>query len=163
MPSTYTPIATQTLGSAAASVTFSSIPSTYTDLICLINGSTVTTSAYIYAQYNNDTSTNYSWTSLIGDGSGVASQRGSTTSVIRLSSNANGSTANWIMNVMNYSNATTYKTSVSRFGFGGSPGGAETFVGLWRSTSAVNRIDFASSSGNIAAGSTFTLYGVKSA
>jgi len=37
MPSTYTPIATNTLASVSTGVTFSSIPSTYTDLVLVIN------------------------------------------------------------------------------------------------------------------------------
>jgi hypothetical protein len=39
MAATYTPIASITLGATATSVTFSSIPSTYTDLILVMNGS----------------------------------------------------------------------------------------------------------------------------
>ena len=58
--STYTPIATTTLGSAASSVTFSSISGSYTDLILITNPSSATTDQSIYVQFNADTGTNYS-------------------------------------------------------------------------------------------------------
>jgi hypothetical protein len=67
---TYTPIATTTLGTAAASVTFSSISGSYTDLVLIIAG--VQSVADVpYIQFNSDTATNYSRTQLSGDGSSV--------------------------------------------------------------------------------------------
>ena len=59
---TYEPIATQTLASAAATITFSSIAATYTDLRLIfakpIGGSS------LLLRFNSDTATNYSWTYL---------------------------------------------------------------------------------------------------
>ena len=163
MPATYDPIATQTLGSAAASITFSSIPATYTDLFFVVNGNNVTAASYLFLRFNNDTGSNYSYTNMIGDGSATASQRQSSISLIRLNANQSGSTSIWKINVMNYSNTTTNKTMLSRFDFGGTSGGVEAFVGLWRSTSAINRVDFIPNTGNLAAGMTITLYGIKAA
>ena len=67
---TYTPIATQTLGSSAASVTFSSIPGTYTDLmlISFAQGQASGGDNRLVLQFNGDTATNYSSTYLIGNG-----------------------------------------------------------------------------------------------
>jgi hypothetical protein len=77
---TYEAIATQTLGSAAASVTFSSIPSTYTDLVLVCNFETSSNAiAGVYIQFNGDTSTNYSSTNLIGNGSTAESSRQNST------------------------------------------------------------------------------------
>jgi len=55
--STYTPIATQTLSSAVTSVTFSSIPQTYTDLILVMNVTNSSATVYKALQFNTDTST----------------------------------------------------------------------------------------------------------
>ena len=64
MPNTYEPIATNTLGSAASSVTFSSIPSTYTDLIVVMNYANSTGLADVFFRFNGDTGSNYSDTIL---------------------------------------------------------------------------------------------------
>jgi hypothetical protein len=61
---TYTPLATNTLGSATSSVTFNSL-SGYTDLV-LVFKTKLTTSAAIKVQYNADTGNNYSYTRLYG-------------------------------------------------------------------------------------------------
>jgi hypothetical protein len=167
MPSTYTPIATTTLGSAASSVTFSSIPSTYTDLILICNvKSTTTTNAYLRVRYNGDTANNYSITVLSGNGSAASSARGSNTSVAYLNYNfAMPTTMETaiISNIQNYSNTTTYKTAINRSNAASQ--GVEAMVTMWRSTSAINSIVISTDNGGaiLDTGSTFTLYGVKSA
>jgi hypothetical protein len=77
--STYVPIATQTLGSATASVTFSSIPATYTDLVLIVAAQNVTASGVnnMALVLNSDGGTNYSMTRLSGNGSTVSSDRAS--------------------------------------------------------------------------------------
>ena len=71
---TYEPIATTTLGSAANAITFSSIPSTYTDLR-LVGTFLAPDADYsdINVQFNNDTGANYSYTLLLGYGTGTSS------------------------------------------------------------------------------------------
>ena len=61
MAATYTPIASITLGAATSSVTFSSIPQTYTDLIVIFNGRT-DGDENTNLQFNSDTTNNYSVT-----------------------------------------------------------------------------------------------------
>jgi hypothetical protein len=56
---TYVAIAEQTLGTAAASVTFSSIPGTYTDLVLVLSVQDASGNTFAL-QFNGDTSTNYS-------------------------------------------------------------------------------------------------------
>jgi len=56
--STYTPIASQTLGSAASSVTFSSIPQGYTDLVLVINSVAASSTNNMDMSFNSDTSAN---------------------------------------------------------------------------------------------------------
>ena len=60
---------------------------------------------------------------------------------------------------MDYSNTTTYKSTVVRGNNSGYIMGAST--SLWRSTTAINSILFFSNGGNFAAGSTFKLYGIQ--
>jgi hypothetical protein len=163
--STYTPIATQTLGSAAASVTFSSIPATYTDLVLVYNGKFASANGQIALQFNGDTATNYSNTELYGNGTAAGSSRESSVSSMRLGYTATANIENMnVMQIMNYSNATTNKTILTRQNTAGSASGAAAHVGLWRSTSAINSIVVLCYSGiNFVSGSTFTLYGIKAA
>ena len=156
---TYEPIATNTLSSSAASVTFSSIPGTYTDLVLIFNGTGSTGGNFTF-QFNGDTSTNYSATILYGDGSSAGSVRVSSQSSMNIGGVSTGFTTD-IINIMNYSNATTYKTALGRYARPADEVGAK--VGLWRSTSAITSIVVGVSGGNFATGSTFTLYGIAAA
>ncbi len=165
---TYEAIATQTLGSAAASVTFSSIPSTYTDLVLVINafGATGGTTDYgLSFQLNGDTTTNYSRTTLLGDGTSATSGRGSNLDrgAIQLQGYYT-TTEPVIANVyfMNYANTTTFKTVIARSSLASAA--VETDVSLWRKTpEAVNSIKILIFAGTIKIGSTFSLYGIKAA
>jgi hypothetical protein len=162
---TYTQIASTTLGSAASSVTFSSIPSTYTDLVLVMNYFS-TASEWPMIQFNSDTATNYSFTEMYGNGTSANSARQSSVSGIWVGYGAYspaGSTnpGTIIINIQNYANATTYKTTLSR---SNSTNGVEATVGLWRSTSAINTIVLKHQTATTyIAGSTFTLYGISAA
>ena len=163
MPSTYTPIATTTLGSATNSVTFSSIPSTYTDLVLITNTQRDTSGSGpvgFSAQFNSDTGSSYSQTAVVGDGSSAYSGRDSNITAALIALAPDSQWGNSIVNVMNYANTTTYKTVLTRINTITNYTGA--FVALWRNTAAINTITI-SGTVNIKAGSTFTLYGVKSA
>jgi hypothetical protein len=165
MPSTYTPIATTTLGTAAASYTFSSIPSTYTDLVLIVNGSAASTAFDAYIRFNSDSGTNYSITTLSGTGTAAQSARESNATYIRIDKQAawrSGNRTQNRVNVMNYANTTTNKTVLTR---ADSPADAtEAIVGLWRNTAAITSILVGTDGGvNFAVGTTFTLYGIKAA
>lgn len=164
MTATYDCIATTTLGSAQNSVTFSSIPSTYTDLVLIVTAQRTGSPANTLIQVNSDTGSNYSYTFIYGDGSGAGSGRGTSQGQMQLDSRGFPPTSgfnNYIINFMNYANTTTYKTVLSRDNE--ASGGAETFVNLWRSTSAINTIKVYIGSGDYNTGSTFNLYGILSA
>ncbi len=62
MPATYEPLATTTLGSAASSVTFSSISGSYTDLVVVFSGTAGGGNSNLILTFNSDTGSNYSWT-----------------------------------------------------------------------------------------------------
>jgi hypothetical protein len=164
MPTTYEPIATQTLGSAAASVTFSSIPATYTDLVLICNG-TAASNTGLTLRFNGDTTSNYSMTVLEGSGSAAVSERQTSVTQARFVWNSvwNSTTPGVvILNIMNYANTTTFKTVLWRSST--SSNYVEAGVNLWRKTpEAINTFIIEKTSANIAAGSTFTLYGIKSA
>ena len=165
---TYEAIATNTLTSTATSVTFSSIPSIYTDLILVVNGALTSGAQDIWLQVNGDTSTNYSRTNLYGTGTVAGSTQlsnqtkyGQDDSAALDAQLSNYST---IVHFMNYSNTTTYKTYIKRANNGASGRGVDASVGLWRSTAAMNSILIYNSGGtNYAVGSTFSLYGIKAA
>ena len=170
MPITYEPIATTTLGTAAASVTFSTISGAYTDLVLIGNGYNSTgDGSSPRLDFNSDTGNNYSITQLGGNGSSASSTRLSNRANIPVAWLTGWDTTStepglFICHIMNYSNTTTYKTALSR---GNQPAGSfpgtEAIVGLWRSTSAITSIAVTIAGNNIASGSTFTLYGIKSA
>jgi hypothetical protein len=166
--STYTPIATTTLGSNTASYTFSSISGSYTDLVLVCQVQQVTDGEDFAVQVNGDTAANYSRTYLCGDGSTAHSGRSSSASNIILDHHATPPTASSftvnILNFENYSNATTYKTVLARSNSLSTYGGAVAVVGLWRNTAAITSITvFCTNSSNMKTGSTFTLYGIASA
>ena len=98
---TYKPIATTTLGSAAASYTFSSIPSTYTDIVLIFGGS-MSNFGNLRIQFNSDTGNNYSFTRLLGDGSGAQSDRGSTQPAISIAILDANVIGNSVTNIQNY-------------------------------------------------------------
>jgi hypothetical protein len=161
--STYTPIATYTAPSSQSSVTFSSISGSYTDLIMVVRG-TASTYDNHYIRVGNgslDTGTNYSATTVYGDGSSAGSERLSNWSDGSYVTTGGGPAMTTIINFMNYSNTTTYKSFLTR---GNNMGRWVTATaGLWRSTSAINTIQYRPAGGTIDTGTTFTLYGIASA
>lgn len=164
LPSTMTPIATQTLNATAASVTFSSIPQGYTDLVLIMSIQNGTGTNYnTFGRFNGDTGTNYSDTYIYGTGAVVGSSRESNYSNgIRFGwSNSSNFSPNFA-HIMNYSNTTSYKTTLNRTNDTASI--VYCGVGLWRNTAAITSITLSNeASANFASGCTFTLYGVKAA
>ena len=168
MATTYEPIATTTVsGTSTTSYTFSSISSSYTDLVLIIGTAGASGDVQPALRFNGDASTNYSITNLSGSGSTTQSSRASNATNIQMGYNdyLTTGTNNYvgIANIMNYSNSTTYKTIIDRGNNAGVGVGAT--VGLWRSTAAITSVTILMSSGAsyFIAGSTFTLYGIKAA
>ena len=166
MPATYNTIATTTLTGSTATVTFSSIPSTYTDLIIVANVIQAAGNNSIRYRFNNDSGANYSTTYLLGNGSTATSGRDtSMSSAYEITTGSTTLETLYIIQVMNYSNTTTNKTSISR----GNRASAEvsSTVSLWQSTAAIDRIDIAMGgsfpTNNMAANTTISIYGIKAA
>ena len=152
------PLASVTLSSAVSGLTFGSISQSYTDLILIVNANAASGSTgSIGLQYNGDAGSNYSYTRLLGDGSSASSARGSSTSTTYIGDTGTDK-AVFVVSINSYSNTTTYKTHISR---SSSQYYVSSYVGLWRSTSAITSLTVSPPSGaNWASGSTFNLYGI---
>jgi hypothetical protein len=171
MALTYTAIQTVNVTSAASLVTFSSIPGTYTDLILEGSWFRVTSNGNnLGMRLNNDTTSNYSNTYIEADGSTGSSGRNSNQTAARIAAIGGGFTLSATESLPitiqfnSYSNATTYKTALTRYGQASTVAGAS--VASYRNTAAINTIELSAYSpgtGQFGAGSVFTLYGIKAA
>lgn len=165
MPDTSTEVAlaTTTLGSASNTITFSSIPQTYTDLRLVFTG-TSANGTTLTIRFNSDSATNYSWTRLVG--TGAAAQSGRTTSateiypVLALSSTPQF----YAVDVFSYAGSTNKTLLMQDASDLNGSGRVASYVGLWRSTSAITSINitglYGTAPNNFDAGTTATLYGI---
>jgi hypothetical protein len=159
--STYVAIATTTLTSNQSDITFSSVSAIYTDLVLIVNGF-LTVDDNVFLQFNGDTGSNYSMTSLRGDGTSATSATNSGVTSIYLGGILTTATGNTICSIQNYSNSTTYKTVLARTN-GVTSGATQARAGLWRSTSAITSVKVGTLSGNFVSGAVFTIYGIAAA
>ena len=160
MPSTYEPIASTTLASPTLSVTLSSIPATYTDLVLVVSMYEPTNWGSGVLVINSDTGTNYSSTRLGGDGSTAFSARQSNVSNIYPGQISNGTI--FIFNIQNYANTNVNKTIISRGN--GTGQNLMTSASIWRNTAAINSLKFSNGGGsNLPTGTMVTVYGIKAA
>jgi len=165
---TYNCIATQTLGSDTAIVTFSPISQTFTDLVFVVSAAVSSASYDISAIRVNSVTTNYSKTYLEGSGSAATSGRATAEISLRAGflpgTNYASKFSSDTYHFMNYSNSTTYKTVLARCNFVDSPANfnVQAQVSLIPTTSAITQITLQTANGaNLKSGSTFTLYGIK--
>jgi hypothetical protein len=170
MPKTYEPIATQTLGSDTATVTFSTIPQTYTDLVvaCHLSGSRATFGGDFLTRFNGDTGANYSRHYLFGDGAslgsgGVANETRILTDGCTGASATSGIFGVGIVDVIDYADVNKYKTLRGLTAYDRNGGGLIVVnSGSWRSTVAINTITVTSYyASNFVQYSSFALYGIK--
>lgn len=162
MPATYEPIATQTLGSTAASITFSSIPSTYTDLKIILVG-TASSALLTNLKFNNDTGSNYSRTQLDGDGSAASSTVNTNNGFISMGLIGSTYPAFQSIDIFSYGGS-TYKTVLGSFSNDSNgSGNARNIVGIWLNTAAITTVTLGLGSGTYSVGTTATLYGIKAA
>lgn len=155
MTVTYDRIATTTASGGSTSITFSSIPATYTDLVLVMGGSN-SANTDLRMRFNGDTGSNYSATVFFGDGSAANSFRESNQTSLY---GAFGPNSNNIINIFNYTNGNTFKSALTRsnmpstYLFG--------IIQLWRSTTAINSVTLYVTSGSYNSDVVFTLYGIK--
>jgi len=171
---TYTLISSNVLASSAASVTFSAIPATYTDLVLRLslrtNNSGLNDSLSMII--NSDTATNYSFRWLRGNGAAASSS--SATSASAFSSNAGGvngdtSTANTFGSIELYIPSYTVSQNKPFSLMGVGENNATTaymnpIAALWSNTSTITQLNFTPVSGtSFLSGSSFYLYGISNA
>ena len=159
---TYVALKKTTLTSSAASVTLDLTGITgYTDLVLVVD-MTQGSAGGVGIQVNNDTGTNYSYTQLYGTGTSALSNRGTNADYIStLFTDSTTARSTGIIQFMNYSNTTTYKTVIGR---GTSNFYTTAQVNLWRNTAAITSFKIYLPGGTtLSAGSTFSLYGIASA
>ena len=165
----YSSIATQTVGSGgASSITFSSIPSTYTHLQIRIAAQT-NRGTYgiddLKIFINSDTGNNYSFHDLWGDGgtAGAASatSAGRIETYRTLGTTAGGSFGVSILDILDYANTNKYKTVKTLTGIDSNGSGlVGMWSSVWMSTAAITSILL--NPNNFATGSTVQLYGIQS-
>ncbi len=166
MAITYDPISTTTLGSAGT-VTFTSLPTTYTDLKIIISGGESGGSAAFSYRFNGDSGNFYSWTALYANASAM---NGSSTNLFTAGQlyGAAGTATQGLteFTIFDYTNSAINKYSVAKHvnvSSGIYNGG--TIMGKWTNTAAITSIQIggANSVGNLTAGTTVSLYGIKRA
>jgi hypothetical protein len=162
------PIASVTVGAGGTTtVTFSSIPQTFTHLQIRGILFSATAGANFAAQFNGDTGANYKGHYLYGSGSAATSGVSSNTSGISVGyvSTANASYGDaFIFDILDYTNTNKYKTCRDLDGRDANGAGhIELFSGVWLNTAAITSITIASTGAPTAAQySTFQLYGIQS-
>jgi hypothetical protein len=159
---TYTPLATVTLGSAATSVTFGSIPATYRDLILVYSPFYSTSgNAAVTMRFNSDAGSNYSTVRMYGNGSTTTSD----TNPAPAGTNGidagffNDTISSAIQQIMDYSATDKHKTVLGRHTLTGT-GFVLAQAARWASTSAITSISLTSDGKSFAIGNVFSLYGV---
>jgi hypothetical protein len=172
----YESIATVTVGAGGSStVTFSSIVGTYSHLqlrhSCITNRGTYAIED-LKINFNSDTSANYSYHNLRGNGSAAAAGGGSSASYIYLDVASGTSVSNFfgvgITDILDYANSNKYKTTRSLTGIdtngtvAGEGGRVALQSGSWRNTAAITSIVIAPLNGTqFNQYSSFALYGIK--
>jgi hypothetical protein len=167
MPITYEPIATQTLGSASIGIEFTSIPSTYTDIVAIVNikGNNASSEAG-HCRINGSSSSiygNYTFGQTGGTLNNLKQTTGTAIRVYGSDVNNLNDFAPIIYHFFNYASTNVYKTVLSETR--GNNGHYMT-CHTWRSTDAITSLYFATegfATVGFVAGTSATLYGIKAA
>jgi hypothetical protein len=161
--STEVAIATTTLSSTTGSISFTSIPATYTDLRVVFTGTDSASAGYtLRLNYNSDTGNNYSFTRLNGDGSAPSSSANATIDYIFCGSLPSADIPMFCgIDIFSYAGSTFKTALVTSATDRNGAGYINTNVGLWRSTAAITSVQLGLfSPGAFKIGTTATLYGI---
>jgi hypothetical protein len=165
----YESISTATVGSGGqASISFSSIPSTYKHLQIRGIARTSAGGESIRLRFNSDTASNYANHELYGTGSGSGAAYGEANVTSAFADYFAPSTAGsntfgvGIIDILDYSNTNKFKTVRTLSGYDNNGSGAIVLnSNLWRSTSAIDTVLLYFGGGNLTQYSSFALYGIK--
>ena len=170
MATTYEAIATVTVtGATAATMEFTSIPATYTDLSILLSARVNDANGVAQLYFNGSTSSDKRWVRVYGDGSDDFSGNSSGLSQyfrpigINRSDQTASTFGNMSIYIPNYASTSTYK-SMSADGVNENNATfaeAALNAGLWESNNAITSITIIPSAGSFVQYSTATLYGIK--
>lgn len=169
MPATYTAIATTVLTANTTSVTFSSIPQTYTDLVIVSMGSLATSENSPWIRFNGDATTAYnrqafySYSGSVGGSSDAGANRFYFGDI-----GGGWGTFNQVAinHIANYANTTYNKNILTFANYVDQYGSVSNTIGAacWASTAGISTILISAFASNqFTAGSVFTLYGIKAA
>ena len=153
---TYTPLANITLGSSASSVTFSTIPATYRDLVLVVNGSANGTDP-IRARVNGDTGANYSRQVMRGIAGTASALVGTGSEFVFSSSVSINERFLFSIQFMDYSATNKHKTVLSR---ANAEGQVDARASRWANTSAITSIQIYVSGNEMNSGTSLALYGI---
>jgi hypothetical protein len=158
---TYTALATVTLGTTASSITFSSIPATYRDLVVVLNG-TVTNNTDLRVRYNGDTGSNYSKVHMWGQNSSGQSDSSTGDNHLNLRDVPGSARLFTRVQIMDYSATDKHKTALALNTYDPSSFTYNLFTGAgrWANTSAITSILVFLGTGNFNSGTTLSLYGI---
>lgn len=171
MATTVKLIAKSVLGSSASSISFTSIPGTFTDLmlVCSLRSSQADTVGYAGIQFNGDTGSNYSGRYLNGNGSGTPGSASYTsTRIYGQGTGGDSSTSNTFSSmefyIPNYAGSTNKSVSLTNVNETNATAAYMTIVaGLWSNTAAITQIDLLYPGYNFLANSSAYLYGITKA
>lgn len=172
-PGYFESIATVVVGSAGQStITFSNIPQNYAHLqlrVTARQAGNYVDGSFVSLQFNSDTGANYVMHRLLGDGSNASSAAftGLNNNSLERITNASQISSNFgvlVVDILDYTNTNKFKTIKNLGGHDNNGGGWVVMnSNLWRSTSAVTRIDLGVDTGAFQQYSHFALYGIRSA
>jgi hypothetical protein len=156
---TYTPLATVTLGTASSSVTFSSIPASYRDLVLVVAGTT-SASTGLYLRLNGDTAANYTAIYAYGTGSVAVSNTTILMNGLLFGNFVSANQSVAINQLMDYSATDKHKTMIGRIN---QPSNDVIMTATrWANTSAVTSIQLLPQTGTMSVGMTASIYGIVS-
>lgn len=169
MANTYTLIASNTLGSAASSLSFSSIPSTYDDLLLKWSARSAASADPLYVSFNDDSSAIYNRTNFRSNASATNSGNDSGADSISIQGSYVRSTytSSTFSNVELYipSYRSTLNKSIYVYGVSENNAATVDFIavtsGLYENSTAITKITINGKFGNIDTNSSFYLYGIK--
>lgn len=165
----YDALATVTLGSTAATIDFTGIPSGYKHLQIrtLTRATQAAGGTDVNMRFNSDSGSNYAYHALQGNGSSAVSFGGTSQTYVRNQSGVDGSDlANVfqasIYDILDYANTSKYKTVRALTGYDINGGGfVRLLSGLWQNTSAITNIQLYTPGTTFTANTQIALYGIK--
>ena len=168
MPGSFESIATVTVGAGGlSSITFNSIPSTYTHLQIRANWGFTDTgnNTWLNTRFNSDSGSNYAYHALRANGTTLsASTQSASNNRLSLGADDNGDANVWaasVADILDYANTNKYKTTRALAGQDRNGAGAVNFwSGLWMSTAAITSINIYADASTFRQNSVFALYGV---